>query len=62
MKCHAAKVPSPAALIDSAFAPLKKTGSHTIALADDEPAPDPVNGATLLQETSDVIRRFVVMS
>lgn len=40
----------------------EKTISGTIALTDDEPAPEPVNGATLLDETTAFIRRHVVLS
>jgi putative DNA primase/helicase len=36
--------------------------SHTIALTDDEPAPEPVSGAFLLDETAALLRRYVVMT
>ena len=39
----------------------EKENSSTITLADDEPWPDPVNGAALLDETAAFIRRHVVL-
>ncbi len=37
------------------------TSSSTITLTDDEPAVEPVNGATLLDETAALVRRYVVL-
>ena len=66
VKCQAAKVPSPAALIDSALAPLKKAASEQTTndlelFPIDEPWPDPVDGAVLLDDLGDVIRQHVVL-
>ena len=53
LSCQAASVPSPAALIDSALAPLKKTAtdrdrSDLLLFPDDDPWPAPVDGDVLL--------------
>ena len=66
VKCQAAKVPSPAALIDSALAPLKQAASEQNAndlelFPIDDPWPDPVDGAVLLDDLGDVIRQHVVL-
>lgn len=56
----------PAAIVTAAFDTRDdepdKTASHTITLPDDEPAPETVNGAALLDETAALIRRHVVMT
>src|SRR5579864_7999002 len=40
----------------------EQPASNTITLTDDEPAPEPVSGATLLNETAALIRRHAVMT
>ena len=66
VKCQVAKVPSPAALIDSALAPLKKTAAEQNQrdlelFPNDEPWPNAVDGVALLDDLRDVIRRHVVV-
>jgi hypothetical protein len=56
----------PAAIVSAALETRDhepdKTTRDTIALTDDEPAPEPVPGATLLDETAALIRRHVVLT
>ena len=66
VKCQAAKVPSPAALIDSALASLKQaaTEQNTNGLElfpIDEPWPDPVDGVELMGEIRDLLRQYLVL-
>lgn len=58
------KVPSPAKLVDAAFATPKDAGDttgpgNTIFLADPEPWPEPVDGAQLLDAIAAAVTRFV---
>jgi putative DNA primase/helicase len=61
---HTAKVPAAivTAALDTRDHEAEQTARSTITLTDDEPASDPVNGATLLDETAVLIRRHVVMT
>jgi len=56
----------PATIVNAAFVThaneTEKEDSSTITLTDDEPWPEPVNGAALLDETAAFIRRHVVLS
>ena len=66
VKCQAAKVPSPAALIDTALAPLKKvaTGASPDDLKlfpIDEPWPDPVDGVELMADIRALLRHYLVL-
>ena len=66
LKFRAASVPSPAALIDSAFAPLRKTATDQNKrdlelFPNDDPWPDPVDGSVLLDDLREVIRQHVVL-
>ena len=66
VKCQAAKVPSPAALIDSALAPLKKAASEQTTndlelFPIDEPWPDPVDGVELMSEVRDLLHQYLVL-
>ena len=66
VKCQVAKVPSSAALIDSALAPLKKTAAEQNQrdlelFPNDEPWPNAVDGVALLDDLRDVLRQHVVL-
>jgi hypothetical protein len=56
----------PAAIVTAALEThnheAEQTAGSPITLTDDEPASEPVSGATLLDETAALIRRYVVMT
>ena len=64
--CQSAALPSPAALIDSALAPVTKTATIQHArdvelFADDDPWPNSVDGAVVLDDLGEAIRQHVVL-